>query len=310
MGRNSVTKPLLYFLFTDRQTRLRRGSIGGLSLSTLNQMGFSVEEQLDRINQCLRDIDRILVPSTINNFLNLRFVLQKEREIISIFEECDERALNYLVGHAKLALLFYKIKDHRNFGGQNRTRIIHLLAVERLAILTVMSRVIILHSLQLLKMKANPGAEQWVLNIIQNTSQDDLSQLKTLMDAKGDYFCMTKLIYEDLRSESVRQDILGHIRREAAVQQAHMQMGTKRAKLRKQLAWRKVLSDVDDTLLSSGGSYPAGVDKRYPKKEVYPGVLAFYREVDLGKRRSIVVQFGLSDIDCLQTFTTVFHILF
>ncbi|CAB9504963.1 expressed unknown protein [Seminavis robusta] len=265
-----------------QQTRLRRASIGCISLNTLNQYGLRVEDQLARINGCLRDIDQLLIPSTINNFINLRFVLQKEREIISIFEECDARALNYLVGHVKLALLFYKIKDHRNFAGQNRTRIIQLLAVERLAILTVMSRVIVLHSLQLLKLKANPRAEQWVLNIIQNTNQDDLSQLKTLMDGKGDYFCMTKLVYEDLRSESTRQDILSHIRREAAVQQAHMQMGTKRAQKRKHLAWRKVLSDVDDTLLSSGGSYPSGVDKRYAKKVVYPGVLAFYRELDLG----------------------------
>ena len=267
-----------------QQTSLRRGSLGCTSLSTLNHLGLRVEDQLQRINDCLRDIDQLLIPSTINNFINERFVLRKEREIISILEDCDARALNYLVGHVKLALLFYKIKDHRNFAGQNRTQIIQLLAVDRLAILTVMSRVIVLHSLQLLKLKANPRAEHWVRNIILNTNLDDLSKLKTLMDAKGDYFCMTKLIYDDLKSETIRQDILSHIRREAAVQQAHMQMGTKRAKLRQNFAWRKVLSDVDDTLLSSGGSYPAGVDKRYGKKVVYPGVLAFYRELDLGTR--------------------------
>lgn len=252
-------------LSISQQTSLRRGSMGATSLSTLNNLGIRVEDQLARINECLRDIDQLLIPSTINNFINERFVLRKEREIISVFEDCDARALNYLVGHVKLALLFYKIKDHRNFAGQNRTQIIQLLAVDRLAILTVMSRVIVLHSLQLLKLKANPRAEYWVRNIILNTNQDDLSQLKTLMDAKGDYFCMTKLIYDDLRSETIRQEILSHIRREAAVQQAHMQMGTKRSKLRQNFAWRKVLSDVDDTLLSSGGSYPAGVDKRYGK---------------------------------------------
>ncbi|CAN0482203.1 unnamed protein product, partial [Hapterophycus canaliculatus] len=31
-----------------------------------------------------------------------------------------------------------------------------------------------------------------------------------------------------------------------------------------------------------GGRFPAGVDKRYPRKSVYPGVLDFYRELDLG----------------------------
>jgi hypothetical protein len=102
------------------------------------------------------------------------------------------------------------------------------------------------------------------------------------MDSKGDYFCMNKLIYDDIKSESIRQDILNHIRKEAAFQQTHMQMGTRHSKRRILTQWRKVLSDVDDTLYCSGGSYPAGVDKRYPKKTVYPGVLAFYRELDLG----------------------------
>ena len=54
------------------------------------------------------------------------------------------------------------------------------------------------------------------------------------------------------------------------------------SKLRNQKAWRKILSDVDDTLSSSGGSYPAGIDRRYGKKVIYPGVLSFYRELDLG----------------------------
>ncbi len=243
-----------------------------------------MDDHLVKINACLRDIDQLLIPSTINNFLNKRFVLRKEREIISIFEDVDARALNHLVHHVKLGLLFYKVKDHTTFAGQNRTQLIQLLAVDRLPILTVMSRVIVLHALQLLKLRANPRAEYWVRNIILNTHQDDLSDLKTLTDAKGDYFCMNKLIYDDIRSETTRQDILRHIRKEAAVQQAHMQMGTKKAKLRQLKAWRKVLSDVDDTLYCSGGSYPAGVDKRYGKKVVYPGVLAFYRELDLGTR--------------------------
>lgn len=42
------------------------------------------------------------------------------------------------------------------------------------------------------------------------------------------------------------------------------------------------MSDIDDTLVSSGGTFPAGVDYRFPKHTIYPGVLAFYRELDLG----------------------------
>lgn len=279
------------------------------SLLQLQNLGIPVSAQLDKINSCLMEIDQLLIPSTINNFINNRFVLSKEREIIRVFEECDARALNYLISHVKLGLLFYKIKDHNYFNGKNRTELINLLAIERLPILTVISRVILLHSIQLLQIRANPRAEDWVRNILLTTHQDELSELKTLTDAKGDYFCMNQLIYNDIRSISVRQDILNHIRREAAIQQTHMQMGT-RTRFNsyhhnkyfsvpssrfavfhqhgsshyqpQQLAWRKILSDVDDTLCCSGGMYPAGIDKRYPKKTVYPGVLAFYRELDLG----------------------------
>jgi hypothetical protein len=181
---------------------------------------------------------------------------------------------------SQLGLLFYKVKDHRNFHGKHRTELINLLAVDRLPILTVISRVIVLHSLQLLKLRANPRAEYWVRNILVNTHQDDLSELKTLTDAKGDYFCMNKLLWDDIKSESVRQDVLNHLRREAALQQA--QSSSRRRRRQRNTQWRKVLSDVDDTLYCSGGSYPAGIDRRFPKKIVYPGVLAFYRELDLG----------------------------
>ena len=32
----------------------------------------------------------------------------------------------------------------------------------------------------------------------------------------------------------------------------------------------------------SEGSWPAGIDTSYPKKAIYPGVIAFYKELDLG----------------------------
>lgn len=260
------------------------------SLERLRSLGIPVEEHLKQIHASLEEIDQLLVPSTINNVINHQHVLNKEREIISQFEECDARALNYLISHVKLGLIFYKIKDHRTLSGAHRTQLINLLAVERLPVLTVMSRVIVLHSLQLLKLRANPRAEMWVRNILVNTHLTALSELKTLTDAKGDYFCMTKLIYDDIRSDAVRLDILKHIRKEVAIAAYRQQQkriirsdpvsAAHRHRHRQQ--FRKVLSDVDDTLYCSGGSYPAGVDKRFNRKTVYPGVLAFYRELDLG----------------------------
>jgi len=261
---------------------LRRGASAAQSLVKLSTMGVSVEDQLDRIGLAMANIDQVLVPSTINNFINTKFILRNEREIISLFEDAQPKMLNYLIANVKLGLVIYKIKDHRNFRGQHRTELIELLAVDRVSVLSINSRVLLLRALQLMKLTSNPRAEHWVRNIILSTHQDELSSLKSMTDSKGDYFCMNKLIYDDIRSETVRQDILSHFKKEANVQQAHMDMGTRRARLRMQKGWRKILSDVDDTLTSSGGSYPAGIDKRYNKKVVYPGVIGLYRELDMG----------------------------
>mmetsp|Transcript_31808 Transcript_31808/g.77208 ORF Transcript_31808/g.77208 Transcript_31808/m.77208 type:complete len:1234 (-) Transcript_31808:85-3786(-) len=262
-----------------RETKLRRSVSSGHNLSLQHVTG---KEYLAQVNACLLDIDQLFIPSTINNFLNRRFVLRKEKEIINIFQECDATTLNYLVYNLPVALLVYKVKDH-GFGGQHRTELLQLLSVERLPALTVYSRVIVLHALQRLKLSANNRAEYWVRNILLETNGDDLSEIKTFTDSKGDIYSMSKLIFDDIRSETVRQDILIHIQREAARQLSRRQLGSRRATKSKHVtSWRKILSDVDDTLLSSGGMYPAGIDRRYPRKVVYPGVLAFYRELDLG----------------------------
>lgn len=39
----------------------------------------------------------------------------------------------------------------------------------------------------------------------------------------------------------------------------------------------KIVSDIDDTLFSSGGAFPAGCDKRFPKRTLYPGILELFR---------------------------------
>ena len=49
----------------------------------------------------------------------------------------------------------------------------------------------------------------------------------------------------------------------------------------------QVVSDIDDTLMCSGGKYPAGRDMRYPHNCVYPGILAFYNELDVGHRSEV-----------------------
>ncbi len=45
----------------------------------------------------------------------------------------------------------------------------------------------------------------------------------------------------------------------------------------------KIVSDIDDTLMSSGGAFPAGCDRAWPRRCVYPGVLAFLSEMDIAQ---------------------------
>lgn len=228
-------------------------------------------------------IDRIYLPSTINNMINLSEVRRHEQKIFRILAGASKDELNFILNNVRLALLFYKVKDHSKLrSDQSRTLLVDLLCTTRLADLTVTSRAILLDALMVMKLSAHPLSEKWVRNIILKTSGDDLSNLKTYTDAKGDFHSMHKLVFNDIRDPAIRADILNHIKREAGVQTAHMRLGTKRARERRQQAWRKVLSDVDDTLYSSGGRYPAGLDTRFPRHTIYPGVLSFYREMDMG----------------------------
>lgn len=48
------------------------------------------------------------------------------------------------------------------------------------------------------------------------------------------------------------RQVLKHIANQARVQAAHMRLGTRTGSRRSGKAWRKILSDVDDTLTSSG----------------------------------------------------------
>ncbi|GMF48624.1 unnamed protein product [Phytophthora fragariaefolia] len=243
----------------------------------------TAKEKTQLVMECVGRIDRHYLPSTINNMINLAEVKRRELKIFRILAGAGKDELNYILNHIRLALLFYKVKDHSKVReDQSRTLILDLLCTTRLADLSVMSRALLLDALMVMKISAHPMAEKWVRHIILKTQGDDLSSLKTYTDAKGDFHSMHKLVFNDIRDPIIRADILAHIQREASVQIAHMRLGTKRGRNRKQQAWRKVLSDVDDTLYSSGGRYPAGLDTRYPRHTLYPGVLPFYRELDMG----------------------------
>lgn len=293
---NSTLGLVLVFLFTmsvhffdrflHRQEISRRPKLKEASRQfshNLFKYKATAEEKTLLVMECVSRIDRHYLPSTINNMINFAEVKRRELKIYRILAGAGRDELNYILNNIQLALLFYKVKDHSNVReDQSRTLILDLLCTTRLADLSVMSRAVVLDALMVMKISAHPMAQKWVRNIILKTQGDDLSNLKTYTDAKGDFHSMHKLVFNDLRDPIIRTDILSHIQREASVQIAHSRLGTKRGRNRKQQAWRKVLSDVDDTLYSSGGRYPAGLDTRFPRHTLYPGVLPFYRELDMG----------------------------
>ena len=68
-----------------------------------------------------------------------------------------------------------------------RTELVDLLAVQRVADLNVRSRVVLLDALQQMPLSACPRrGELWVRNVMLWTRGDELTELKTLCDLKGD----------------------------------------------------------------------------------------------------------------------------
>lgn len=246
------------------------------------QNRLNAQQKLNILREHLETIDHIWLSSTFQNIFLLPQVLQIEHNIITIFEEVPEEQLNFIITKVQLGRIFYKVKDHKIARRFNRTKLLELLAVTRQKELGVYARAMLLHALQVMKLSAHPLCEMYVKNIILSTKEDSLSDLKCITDSKGDIYSMHKLIFEDIHDKSIQQEILNYILLQARIQQGHNTIRSKKGKKRSRLAWKKIVSDVDDTLTCSGGSYPAGVDTSYPKKAVYPGVLAFYRELDLG----------------------------
>jgi hypothetical protein len=254
---------------------------GQSSAASTNVVLENAVRKISDIQRLISIVDNTWFSSDLQGLILSPRVVFAERSIIRILSDATTSELNTIVCHVGLGHIFYKVKDHRISRQMNRTKLLNILAVERIGELSVASRAIVLDALQRMKLSAHNSSEIFAKAIILKTREDRLSELKSLMDSKGDSHSMHKLIYKDIRSQLVRTEILDHIQKQAKIQAARTIIGSK-ARRKRGFAWRKIVSDVDDTLLCSFGSFPAGLDKSFPKKTLYPGVLAFYRELDLG----------------------------
>jgi hypothetical protein len=259
------------------------------------------EGKTARLELLVRQLDRTL-PSALHTLWNVQKVLHIEREILEVFSGCSKEELNYVLFKSEMKLLAYKLKNHNKGGAsgsldlsaalysqKNRSRsgLMEILCVRRVSDLNLAARAVVLDIIQGLRMTLHPDtereAQEWVANLLLTVKGDELSDLKQLVDNKGSAESMHKLIYVDITSAALRARILEHFKKQASIQAAQLAMRSSLAKKRiNKGPWRKILSDVDDTLFSSGGRYPAGIDTSYKRKAFYPGVTQFYKELDLG----------------------------
>jgi len=143
--------------------------------------------------------------------------------------------------------------------------------------LQVVDKAIVIDALQKRGIRLWRENQNTVTRFILTCQGKELTLLKNIIDTGGDYFNMYKLVYEDITRKEQRQLIKTHLRDQALL-------------LRKAAGGAhpgtcggigiKILSDIDDTLYSSGGSFPAGCDKSFPKHRVYPGCLELFRALD------------------------------
>jgi len=147
----------------------------------------------------------------------------------------------------------------------------------RLNDLGIPARAALLRGLIKVKKTLQHWWNSWVRDILLETKGEDLTLLKNMVDGGGDYHNLNKLLFKDMalmpQTVSTRKTILKHIQAEGRqIRQARHSNMAARPRV-------KIVSDIDDTLWSSGGHYPAGVDERLPKQVVYPGALALFREI-------------------------------
>ncbi|MDY7231646.1 phosphatase domain-containing protein [Hyalangium rubrum] len=182
----------------------------------------------------------------------------EEKQILGLFANATAAELNYLITNINVDALLSDV-DNRLVGPDHLTTLLETLCVQRAHELGLPVRAGLMFALQT---GLTPQlAERMIQALFLSTRGRELTEFKNLLDGRGTYRDLQQLVFSDVDSPSIRQEILDHIRREAETAPS---------------GENKVLSDIDDTFILNWK------DTRYPPKTVYPGVLQFYRELDRG----------------------------
>lgn len=187
-----------------------------------------------------------------------------EAEILRLLREAGGAEIDHVVRATDLRRLISGVDD-RLFGPDNRAALFQLLCEERLADLSIPARAALIAALQ--RGRTSSSDERAIVAIFLGTRGERLTDLKNAVDAASDdHRDLHQLVYSDIDDGGLRERLLAHFAAEAAPRRDF-----------------KILSDIDDTLYRNwkDARYPdaraPGADRPY----LYPGVRAFYRELDV-----------------------------
>ena len=220
-----------------------------LLLTSTEERILSVKEAVRLIDECLRELDHDFLPSSLSRFIRYSKDLLNEAKIIRVFREAggsvdsqdnsedegtDGRSsphafysrrtskttaytreeYSYLVLKCDLALLLYKIKDHSV--AAHRRQLIRVLCHDRLNLLTTAAKAMVLHSLQKIKLSSDrPTMERAVFDVLTSCRGNELTELKAIVDSKGNYHSLHKLVFHDIKTATTRKLIANHMLEEA-----------------------------------------------------------------------------------------------
>jgi hypothetical protein len=183
--------------------------------------------------------------------------LGDERKILSLLSALPGTALDEVLSRLDLDKLFDDIDNHL-FGPDMHEKLADLL-FDRAEDLSPETLAGFVHAAQTGPTLSHH--ERSIRRVLLSMRGEKLAAFKALLNARGDYHDLEKLVFDDIDNAEIRQDILDHIAREAAAYP---------------VTDLKILCDIDDTVQARLH------DRRYPKRTIYPGVVAFIEALERG----------------------------
>ncbi|MFO0726079.1 MAG: hypothetical protein U1E65_20015 [Myxococcota bacterium] len=189
------------------------------------------------------------------------------KKVLSIIKACVPEELAAVLSAIDCEKLFKTVKDHKihlfGIGTPGSDLAAFVTNDQNLPALSLPVRAALVDGMQ----KTDHGdvsdaAQKAITKIFTSTHGKDVTALKNAIDLGDDQNNMHNLVYRSIDKKDLRAQLLAHFAAEAKATGPSGQT--------------KGLFDVDDTF------YVNWVDNSYPKGTVYPGTVAYHRELDLG----------------------------